>query len=144
MQLYFRVTALSVVAVLLSVFQFDLSAQAPQQVRPSLGASVSQTLGVDSKITIAYSRPGVKGRKIWGGLIPYGMWPPNEYSQGKPFPWRAGANEKTILEISKDVTVEGKPLPAGKYGIHMLPGESQWIIIFSKNAAGTPYIYNEA
>jgi hypothetical protein len=143
MQLFFRVTPLALVAVLFSVFQADLSAQA-QRVRPSLKASVSQVLGVDTNITIQYSRPGVKGRKIWGELVPYGMAPGNNYSQGKPFPWRAGANEKTTIEFSKDVSIEGKPLPAGKYAIFMLPGEKEWTIIFSKNTAGMAFVYDEA
>jgi hypothetical protein len=103
------------------------------EVRASLKASVMQRLGTDTDITVEYSRPGVKGRKIWGGLVPYGMAPGNEYSENKPFPWRAGANENTTIELNKDVLIEGKPLPAGKYGIHMIPGEKQWIIIFSKN-----------
>ncbi len=99
----------------------------------SLKASVTQRLGTDVDITIEYSRPGVKGRKIWGALVPYGMAPGNKYSENKPYPWRAGANENTTIEFNKDVLIEGKPLPAGKYGIHMIPGEKEWIIIFSKN-----------
>lgn len=103
------------------------------KIRASLKASVMQRLGTDSDITIEYSRPGVKGRKIWGGLVPYGLAPGNEYSENKPFPWRAGANENTTIAFNKDVLIEGKPLPAGKYGIHMIPGEKEWTIIFSKN-----------
>jgi hypothetical protein len=103
------------------------------KVRASLKASVMQRLGTDTDITIEYSRPGVKGRKIWGGLVPYGLAPGNKYSDNKPFPWRAGANENTTIEFNKDVLIEGKPLPAGKYGIHMIPGEKEWVIIFSKN-----------
>jgi len=143
MQLCFRITTLVVAAVLFSVVHTDISAQG-QRVRPSLGASVSQTLGVDTKVTIQYSRPGVKNRKIWGELVPYGMAPGDEGSQGKPFPWRAGANEKTTIEVSKNVLIEGKPLAAGKYAIHMIPGQSQWEVIFSKNAAGNANVYNEA
>lgn len=103
------------------------------QVRPSLKASVMQRLGTDADITIEFSRPGVKGRKIWGALVPYGLAPGNQYSKNKPFPWRVGANENTTIEFKKDVLIEGKPLPAGKYGIHMIPSENDWIIIFSKN-----------
>jgi len=103
------------------------------QVRPSLKASVMQRIGIDADITIEYSRPGVKGRKIWGELVPYGLAPGNKYSNGKPFPWRAGANENTTIEFSKDVLIEGNKLPAGKYGIHIIPSEKDWIIIFSKN-----------
>jgi hypothetical protein len=104
------------------------------EVRKSLKASVMQRLGVNTDITIEYSRPGVKGRKIWGELVPYGMAPGNKYSDDKPYPWRAGANENTTIEFSKDVLVEGNKLAAGKYGIHMIPSEKDWTIIFSKNS----------
>jgi hypothetical protein len=103
------------------------------KIRASLKACVMQRLGTDTDITIDYSRPGVKGRKIWGGLVPYGLAPGNKYSDNKPFPWRAGANENTTIEFNKDLLIEGHPLPAGKYGIHMIPGEKEWTIIFSKN-----------
>jgi hypothetical protein len=103
------------------------------EVRASLYASVTQRLGMDTDITIEYSRPGVKGRKVWGDLVPYGLAPGNEYSENRPYPWRAGANENTTIAFDKDLLVEGKPLPAGKYGIHMIPGEKEWVIIFSKN-----------
>jgi hypothetical protein len=105
------------------------------QVRPSPKASVLQRLGADTDITIQYSRPGVKGRKIWGELVPYGMAPGNQYSMNKPFPWRAGANENTIIEFNKDILIEGNKLAAGKYAIHMIPSDKDWVIIFSKNSA---------
>ena len=114
------------------------------KVRPSLKASVMQRLGIDTDITIEYSRPGVKGRKIWGELVPYGLAPGNEYSNEKPYPWRAGANENTTIEFSKDVLIEGNKLPAGKYGIHMIPSEKDWTIIFSKNSEGWgSFAYNQ-
>jgi hypothetical protein len=110
----------------------------------SLKASVMQRLGIDTDITIEYSRPGVKGRKIWGELVPYGLAPGNKYSKEKPYPWRAGANESTTIEFSKDVLIEGNKLPAGKYGIHMIPSEKDWIIIFSKNnSSWGSYSYNQ-
>ena len=105
------------------------------QVRPSLKGGVMQRLGADTDITIEYGRPGVKGRKIWGALVPYGMAPGNQYSKNQPFPWRAGANENTTINFSKDVLIEGQPLAAGKYGLHMVPGEKEWTIIFSKNSS---------
>jgi hypothetical protein len=115
-----------------------------EEVRASLRASVMQRIGINTDITIEYSRPGVKGRKIWGELVPYGMTPGNEYSEGKPFPWRAGANENTTIELSKDVLLEGKNLTAGKYGLHMIPSEKDWIVILSKNSsAWGSYSYNE-
>jgi hypothetical protein len=114
------------------------------EIRPSLQASVMQRLGINTDITIQYGRPGVKGRKVWGELVPYGMAPGNQYSEGKPFPWRAGANENTTIELSKDVLIEGKKLAAGKYSIHMIPSEKEWIIIFSKNSSGWgSFAYNQ-
>jgi len=105
------------------------------RIRASLKASVMQRLGTDTDVTIEYNRPGVKGRKIWGELVPYGMAPGNQYSEGKPFPWRAGADENTTIAFTRDVLIEGNKLAAGKYGIHMIPGEKEWIIIFSKNSS---------
>jgi hypothetical protein len=121
------------------------SASFGQKVAASLSASVTQRLGADTDITIKYSRPGVKGRKIWGELVPYGMAPGNQYSKNKPFPWRAGANENTTIEFSKDVLIEGNKLAAGKYGIHMIPSEKDWVVIFSKNsAAWGSFAYDQA
>ena len=112
--------------------------------RASLMATVSQRLGTDIDITVVYSRPGVKGRVIWGDLVPYGMAPGNNYSNGNPFPWRAGANENTTIEFGSDLLIEGQRLPAGKYGIHMIPSESTWTIIFSnRNADWGSFSYNE-
>jgi hypothetical protein len=116
-----------------------------KRVPASLGATVTQKLGADAVITIDYSRPGVKGRKIWGALVPYGMAPGNQYSKNKPYPWRAGANQNTTIEFNKDVLIDGKPLPAGKYGLHMIPGEKDWTIIFSKkNDAWGSFSYDQA
>ncbi|UCE05102.1 MAG: DUF2911 domain-containing protein [bacterium] len=103
------------------------------KIRLSLNASVTQRLGLDTDVTITYCRPGVKGREIWGGLVPYGMAPGNKYSKNKPFPWRAGANENTTIEFNKDLLIEGQKLAAGKYGIHMIPSKKDWTIIFSNN-----------
>ncbi len=129
-------------AILLALPNGALSQQG--KVRASLKASVMQTLGTDGMITIEYGRPGVKGRKIWGELVPFGLAPGNKYSENKPYPWRAGANENTTFETNKDLLVEGKPLPAGKYGVHMIPGEKEWTIIFSKNnSAWGSYAYKQ-
>lgn len=105
----------------------------PDKIRLSLKAGVTQTLGLDTRVEIIYSRPGVKGRVIWGELVPFGLSPGNQYSNNKDYPWRAGANENTTIEFTSDVLVEGQKLPAGKYGIHMIPFEKEWIIIFSNN-----------
>ncbi|MBK8947153.1 MAG: DUF2911 domain-containing protein [Ignavibacteriae bacterium] len=133
-----------IIASILIFFASNSNAQ-NDKIRQSLNASVSQAIGLDTKIDINYSRPGVKGRKIWGDLVPYGLTPGNKYSDDKPFPWRAGANENTTFETSKDILVNGKKLLVGKYGIHMIPGEKEWIVIFSKNnSLWGSYKYNEA
>ncbi len=121
-----------------------IQAQGKTKVRPSLKADVSQTIGLDTNINISYSRPGVKGRKIWGELVPYGLTPGNKYSKNKPFPWRAGANEMTTVEFSKPVLVEGKELSAGKYGLHMIPSKEKFIVIFNKvNKGWGSYAYDK-
>ena len=141
-----RNIVLGLVVVLVVGFAVSSTAFAQEKkVRPSLHASVSQTIGVDTVITFDYSRPGVKERTIWGELVPYGLAPGNKYSEEKPFPWRAGANEKTTIAVSSDVLVDGKPLPAGKYSIHMIPSEKDWIVIFNKVSEGWgSYDYDEA
>ncbi|MCJ7553898.1 MAG: DUF2911 domain-containing protein [Ignavibacteriaceae bacterium] len=126
--------SISLLSMLLFLLSFPLSTNAQEEeIRTSLHASVSQRIGVETDITIDYSRPGVKGRVIWGNLVPYGMASGNEYSNGNPYPWRAGANENTTIEFNTDILIEGQKLSAGKYGIHMIPSEKEWIIIFSNN-----------
>lgn len=110
----------------------SLTAQ-EKKVPASLRASVTQHLGTETVITIDYGRPGVKGRKIWGELVPWGLQPGNKYSDNKPFPWRAGANENTTIEFNTDLLIEGNKLPAGKYSIHMIPAKNdKWTVIFNK------------
>lgn len=92
--------------------------------RESPKASVMQRVGI-TDIRVDYSRPSVKGRKIWGELVPF--------DNGKPIPWRAGANENTTISFSSEVMVEGKSLAAGTYGLHTIPSANDWTIIFSKN-----------
>src|SRR5438876_9676732 len=89
--------------------------------RVSQRGTVSQRIGL-TDITITYHRPAVGGREIWGKTVPYGKV------------WRAGANENTTSTFSDDVSVEGKPLAAGTYGLHTTPDKDQWTIIFSKNS----------
>lgn len=89
--------------------------------RVSQGASNSQTIGL-TDVTITYHRPGVKGRVIWGGLVPYDKV------------WRTGANEATTIEFSHDVMVEGNKLAAGTYGLFTIPGKTEWTFIFSKQS----------
>lgn len=109
------------------------NAQEKKKIQPSQMAKVTQFIGNDTEITFTFSRPGVKDREVWGGLVPYGLEPGNKYSNNKPFPWRAGANANSTVEVNKDVKVEGKSLPAGKYSIHMIPSEKEnWVVIFNK------------
>lgn len=95
-------------------------AQAPPLTmpQPSQGARIEQTVGL-TEIGITYHRPRVRDREIWGALVPYDQV------------WRAGANENTIFEVSTPVTIEGKPLAAGSYGLHMIPTATTWTIVFS-------------
>jgi tetratricopeptide (TPR) repeat protein len=87
--------------------------------RPSQRAQLTQRIGI-TDITINYHRPLVNGRKVWGGLVPYGQ------------PWRAGANENTTITFPDPVMIEGKPLDAGVYGLHMIPTEGDWTVVFSR------------
>jgi hypothetical protein len=89
--------------------------------RASQHALIMQRVGI-TDITLNYHRPLANGRQIWGKLVPYGQV------------WRAGANENTTITFSDPVTIEGQPLDKGTYGLHMIPGENQWTVIFSKNS----------
>jgi hypothetical protein len=106
-----------VVSLLLLVLPAAAQMDLPQA---SPGSSVSQTIGT-TKIAIDYHRPGVKGRQIWGGLVPYDQ------------PWRMGANEATTLTVSTPVMIEGKELPAGKYSFFAIPGKDKWTLIINKD-----------
>jgi tetratricopeptide (TPR) repeat protein len=98
--------------------------------RVSPKASVSQNIATFANISINYSSPAVKGREVWGTLVPYGL-APNNFGSGSPMPWRAGANETTVITFSHDVKIEGKNLKAGAYGLHMIPNEKDVTIIFN-------------
>src|SRR5712672_3027434 len=91
--------------------------------RDSQHAKVIQRVGI-TDIAINYHRPLVKTRKVWGGLVPYGKV------------WRAGANENTTIEFSDPVSVEGKPLAKGLYGLHIIPNADSCTVIFSKTNTG--------
>ncbi len=128
----------------LALLSSALMAQYPGLTLPPSGnnqkAEVTQFIG-PVRVTIDYSSPAVhtaagKDRRgqIWGGLVPYGMADMGPFGNGKPDPWRAGANENTVFAVSEGVEIEGKPLPAGRYGLHMIPGKDEWTVIFSKNA----------
>ena len=98
------------------------------------------------RVSIDYSSPAVHGPaspgnpaivdrrgKIWGQLVPYGLTDLG-FGSRKPSPWRAGANENTVFAVTHDVLINGKPLPAGRYGLHMIAGPEEWTVIFSKSA----------
>ena len=103
-----------------------------KKLRVSPKAEVMQVVGL-SKVTISYSRPGVKGRKIWGALVPYDKV------------WRAGADEATKITFSTDVKIEGKKLTAGSYSFFVIPAKKEWTVIFNKVAdQWGAFEYNEA
>ncbi|CAG5017078.1 hypothetical protein DYBT9275_05696 [Dyadobacter sp. CECT 9275] len=98
--------------------------------RPSPPAVAKAT--VDGKtITVDYSQPSVKGRKIWGGLVPYGEV------------WRTGANETTTIEFSDHVMLQGKTVPKGKYALFTIPGEKEWTIIINKGIKWGAFSYKQ-
>ena len=101
--------------------------------RPSPFAKVVQTVGL-TDITVDYSSPGVKGRKIWGVVVPYDQM------------WRAGANNPTKITFSRDVSFADKPVPAGTYAFFVIPTKGAWTVILNKKAdqAGTGRDYKQA
>ena len=115
-------TAIALVAI-------GVQAQGDKSQRPSPPAKVSETIGSGAVVSIDYSQPAVKGRTIGTDIAPYGKI------------WRTGANEATVFDVSKDVKVEGKSLPAGKYSLWSIPGKDEWVIIFNKTPQtwGTKY-----
>lgn len=108
--------------VLLALIVLAADSSFAQLITPASSpkATLSQNVGV-SEVVVTWSRPAVKGRKIWGGLVPYGQM------------WRAGANANTTLKFSDPVTINGKELPAATYGFHTIPGEKEWTLILSKD-----------
>lgn len=103
----------------LALMVFSALAFAQEKASP---ARTAEGTAAGSKITIKYSSPAVKGRVIWGDLVPLGQI------------WRAGADEATTFTTSKDITIEGQKLPAGTYSFFIIPGESQSTLIFNKVA----------
>lgn len=103
-------------------------AQSIKTPQPSPGQTIKQDFGISS-VELNYSRPGMKGRKIFGDLVPYGKV------------WRTGANSATRIKFSDDVTIGGQPLKAGEYAIYTVPDEKEWEIIINKGSAnwGTDY-----
>lgn len=95
-------------------------AQEDKSKRPSPPAKATVTTSKGVTVSIDYSQPSVKGRTIGKEIAPFGEV------------WRTGANEATTFEVNKDVTIDGKKLAAGKYGLYSIPGEKEWTIIFNK------------
>ncbi|HAS45602.1 MAG TPA: hypothetical protein DCS93_34280 [Microscillaceae bacterium] len=112
--------------LILSIYDQALWAQSYPVIdmpRVSQGASVTQRIGI-TDITIRYHRPGIDQRKLHQkSVAPYGQV------------WRAGANENTLIKVSHGVKIQGKTLPAGTYGLHIIPDKSQWTVIFSRNTS---------
>src|SRR4026208_2562465 len=141
-----RFYAASFVFLVLTLCASIAAAQAPVRLpRPSPKASVMQTIGV-TDITITYSRPGVKGRKIWGDPLP-GQTAAGEATlddqnkRPKDAPivpyghvWRTGANEATQFTVTEDVMINGQKLAAGTYSLHTIPAKDEWTIVFNGTA----------
>jgi len=96
---------------------------------PSPLSTLKQRVGL-TDIEIVYSRPSAKGRPIFGGLVPYGEV------------WRTGANGRTTISFSTPVKLNGTDIPAGKYSLFTIPGESEWIIAINKDATNSPFAYD--
>jgi hypothetical protein len=107
--------------ILIGISSSDIFSQQKEEVRISPKATVKQTIGF-TDVKIEYSRPGVKGRKIWSGLVPFNAV------------WRAGANEATKITFSTDIKINGKKLKAGSYGFFTIPTKDKWTLIFNKLA----------
>ena len=123
-----RKNTMMLLAVLSASIHFTFAQlQLPQ---PSPKAQVMQTVGL-TDITIDYSSPAVRGRSIWGGLVPFDKV------------WRAGANSATKITFSKDVTVDNTPVTKGSYSIFMIPSNAGWTIILNKDAAASEESYKQ-
>ncbi len=125
-------TCIMLIISLLSLSELYAQFEQPVAVpNSSQKASIMQTVGL-SEITVEYYSPAVKGREVWGKLVPYDQV------------WRAGANENTKITFSDDVKINGKYLPAGTFGLHMIPNEDEWTVIFSQNSTSWgSYFYTQ-
>ena len=127
-----RATVIGAVLVGVALAASPASAQQVDLPRPSPNAKLSQFIGV-TEVTVEYSCPGVKSRKIWGGVVPYDKV------------WRAGANSPTKITFSKDVVIDGKPLAAGAYTFLIIPTATKWTLIFNRDPKGAGVFgYNKA
>jgi hypothetical protein len=117
------------IAIVALSFNMNAQVATPQ---PSPSSKVEQKVGL-TDVTVEYSRPGVKGRVVYGNLVPYGKL------------WRTGANKNTMVTFSDDVSVSGQTLEAGTYAIFTKPGEKTWEVIFYTDSdnSGTPKEWDE-
>ncbi len=120
------------------------NAQITQPRTASPAADVKQTIGI-STIKVNYSRPAVRDRAVWGNLVPYG-WNVQGFGAGNSAPWRAGANENTVITLSHDAMIQGKKIPAGSYGLFFVINEdnSGEVILSSDTKAWGSFFYDEA
>ena len=107
-------TQFTAISLFVLAFSMPAAVQAQQSPRESVTGSIN-----GANVTISYGSPSVRGRKIWGGLVPYDKI------------WRTGANQATEIQTSKDLKIGGNTLPAGKYSIFTVPGEKEWKVIFN-------------
>jgi hypothetical protein len=123
------ITIASTFVATLTFASLALVARQDKSSRPSPPAKAECKLSGGKTVTIDYSSPRAKGRKIFGGLVPYGQI------------WRAGANEATTFVLNTDLSVGGKAVPAGSYTIFTIPGEDKWTLVISKKTGewGTAY-----
>ena len=129
-----RIKVLHRLGMMAMVAAFSASLAQAQLTLPqaSQKATLEQTIGL-AEVRVTYSRPKVNDREIWGGIVPYDQV------------WRVGANENTVIEFSHDVEIEGQPLAAGTYGLHAIPGQKEWTVIFSNNSTSWgSFSYSEA
>lgn len=134
--------ALSTAVVLSAAAQAQFTGPTVPPSGANQKASVSQWLGL-VEVNITYNSPDVhapngddRTGEIWGQLVPWGMQSNPGFGTCEECPWRAGANQNTVFTASHDVTIQGQPLPAGSYGLHIVPEqEGDWILIFSNNSS---------
>jgi tetratricopeptide (TPR) repeat protein len=109
---------------------------------PSPASSVTQTIGI-STVKVSYSRPKVNGREIWGALVPYG-WNVQPFGLGNSAPWRAGANENTVIELSHDAKIEGQLVPKGSYGLFFVinPDNTGEVILSKEYKSWGSFFYD--
>ena len=133
----------AVVLITFSLLSVNTFSQITSPRVPSPAATVSQTIGI-STVAVKYSRPSVKGREIWGALVPYG-WNAQGFGNGNSAPWRAGANENTVITFSHPASVEGTQVPAGSYGLFfVINKDNTGEVILSKDYRSWGSFFYEA